>query len=62
MTTPNPGSPEAMRAGCVCPRIDNHHGRGYLGGVMDKDGCTVFVRRGDCPLHGLDLEDEDAVA
>jgi hypothetical protein len=50
---PNPGSDEAIKAGCRCPRMDNAYGRGYLGGVTDKEtGETLFVRVGDCPLHG----------
>jgi hypothetical protein len=49
----NPGSAEAVAAGCRCPRFDNAHGRGYLGGVRDPvTGETVFVKRTDCPLHG----------
>ena len=50
----NPGSDEAIAAGCACPVMDNGHGRGYLGGVQDDTGQTVFVISGDCPLHGND--------
>lgn len=54
MNTPNPGSPEAIKQGCLCPVIDNAHGKGYLGGVKDPEtGETVFVWRADCPLHGI---------
>lgn len=49
---PAPGSDEALARGCCCPVIDNAHGKGYLGGVWDKDGHIVFVIRADCPLHG----------
>lgn len=45
MDTPNPGSDEAIKQGCICPVIDNAHGKGYMG----KEG--VFVFTGDCPLH-----------
>lgn len=54
----NPGSDEAIAAGCTCPVIDNGHGRGYMGGVTDDKGQTVFVISGDCPLHGIAEEDE----
>ena len=48
----NPGSPEAVAAGCTCPRLDNGHGRGYLGGVKDqKTGETLFVYTVGCPVH-----------
>lgn len=48
----NPGSDEAIAAGCTCPVMDNGHGRGYLGGVTDEQGQTVFVIVVDCPIHG----------
>ena len=43
--TPNPGSLEAVARGCTCPRMDNSHGRGYLG-----DPHT-FVYHAGCPVH-----------
>lgn len=46
---PNPGSPEAAKRGCTCPRIDNGHGHGYLGQL------GIFVMTGGCPLHWPDL-------
>jgi len=42
----NPGSDEALDAGCLCPVLDNGHGRGYYG----QKG--VFVYNLSCPLHG----------
>ena len=48
----NPGSDEAIAAGCRCPCLDNGHGRGYLGGVKDDQGQTVFVISENCPIHG----------
>ena len=48
MTTnavPNPGSDEAIAAGCTCPVLDNAHGKGYYG----KAG--VFVYTVGCPVH-----------
>lgn len=53
-----PGSEEAIAAGCRCPRMDNGHGRGYMGGAKDDQGRTVFVISGDCPLHGIAEENE----
>ena len=45
---PNPGSEEAVALGCLCPRIDNHHGRGFdYPGVEGK----AFWFNGECPLH-----------
>ena len=49
---PNPGSQEAQPLGCTCPVLDNARGAGYLGGVKDAEGETVFVVNLDCPLHG----------
>lgn len=49
MTTPpkppNPGSPEAQSLGCICPVLDNGHGRtGWL-------GSGQWVIRDGCPVH-----------
>jgi hypothetical protein len=50
--TPNPGSAEAVKAGCLCPVMDNHFGRGYRGGSFkDEHGEPLFIFSGDCPLH-----------
>lgn len=45
--TPNPGSPEALAAGCKCPRMDNHDGRG----IPSEDGPLFWINEA-CPLHG----------
>lgn len=47
---PNPGSPEAVQLGCLCPMLDNGHGRGS--GRTSTDGRPVFWINGDCPMHG----------
>jgi hypothetical protein len=47
MTIPNPGSDEALDAGCTCPVIDNNGGRGYYGRP------DVFVYNLSCPIHGV---------
>jgi hypothetical protein len=52
----NPGSNEALDAGCLCPVMDNAHGRGYMGGAKDEHGNTVFVISELCPLHGAALK------
>ena len=44
---PAPGSDEAIKAGCLCPVMDNGHGDGYLG----QKG--VYVMTEGCPLHHL---------
>jgi hypothetical protein len=54
----NPGSAEARADGCICPVMDNARGKGYLGGVKDEDGNTVFVMRADCPLHAIEFDDD----
>lgn len=43
----NPGSREAIDAGCTCAVLDNGHGRGYMG------QAGIFVITAGCPLHGL---------
>lgn len=47
-----PGSEEAIAVGCSCPVMDNAHGKGYMGGVTDDKGQTVYIFSGDYPLHG----------
>jgi hypothetical protein len=46
---PNPGSNEALKAGCFCPVSDNNHGRGRF-----WPGCVkpVFWINNKCPIHG----------
>ena len=51
----NPGSEEAIAAGCKCPVMENNHGRGYW---LSKEGRPEFVMAGNCPLHGLPKEIE----
>lgn len=44
--TPNPGSDEAVALGCLCPRMDNAYGKGYM--------CIPgkFWINESCLLHG----------
>lgn len=48
-----PGSREAFLAGCSCPTMDNHYGRGVGG---------YYWVNGDCKIHGVGLDNhsEDA--
>lgn len=51
MNKPNPGSDEAIKLGCTCPVLDNHHGH------IGIDNARGFWVNGDCPLHGEDTKD-----
>lgn len=56
--TPNPGSDEAIHAGCTCPVIDNGRGKGWMGGIKDKEtGETLFVYTVGCPVHNSGLQE-----
>lgn len=46
----NPGSDEAIEAGCTCPVLDNAHGEGR--------GDGTFWISGDCPIHGTKALEE----
>jgi len=45
---PNPGSDEAIKLGCKCSVLDNHHGEGF---PYSKNGEPCFWINGGCPLH-----------
>lgn len=49
----NPGSPEAVSAGCECPILDNGHGRGYMG------QRNVFSINTQCIIHGTTLSKKE---
>lgn len=51
VTKLNPGSPEAVKAGCRCPVIDNHYGKG----VPYGDSVEYWMTE-ECPLHGFKSE------
>ena len=51
--THNPGSPEAVEAGCTCAILDNGHGRGRY---ADGERYGWWVAEG-CPLHGKPQRD-----
>ncbi|MGW5556891.1 hypothetical protein ACWER9_06665 [Micromonospora sp. NPDC003944] len=44
---PNPGSQEAHDGGCLCPVLDNNHGKFP---PYPPDGWWI---REDCPMHRL---------
>ena len=44
---PLPGTEAAAEKGCLCARMDNHHGRGRYG---DGDRYGWFITEG-CPVH-----------
>lgn len=52
---PNPGSDEAKDLGCLCPRMDNDHGRGFpwprTDGLDPNEHPSFWINE-DCPLHG----------
>jgi hypothetical protein len=53
--TPNPGSEAAVAIGCVCPRMDNHWGRGFpwpRTDGKDPEEFPSFYVNASCPLHG----------
>jgi hypothetical protein len=50
----NPGSDEAIQAGCLCPVLDNEHGKGC--GMKDEHGGAMFWINGECPLHGKEKQ------
>lgn len=52
---PNPGSDEAIEQGCLCPVLDNGHGKGWYGKP------DVFVMSEDCPLHGFSVKELNTV-
>lgn len=54
----NPGSQEAVNAGCECPVMDNARGAGYLGGMKDENGEVMFVVNLKCPIHGVKDESQ----
>lgn len=45
---PNPGSDEAIEAGCLCPVMDNAHGKGCF---VDEEGNPAFWISKECPIH-----------
>ena len=56
-TPPNPGSPEAVEQGCICPIAVNHYGKGVpTTHGSQQDEARSFWKSNECPLHGKDLD------
>ena len=51
----NPGSPEAVEAGCTCPGLSNRRGFGVF---PVTPGHPQFEINPLCPLHGFDDGEE----
>jgi hypothetical protein len=49
MDNPKPGAPDAVKAGCECPVIDNHHGKGAQGKP------DMWWINSQCPMHGDEI-------
>jgi len=47
---PNPGSDEAIKAGCICDASDNNHGKGITIKIRKKVEVCFWLSA-DCPLH-----------
>jgi hypothetical protein len=47
-----PGSDKAVKAGCRCPVMDNHHGKG----IPTESGEPMYWLVSNCPLHSNDME------
>lgn len=43
----DPGSDAAIKKGCTCPVVDNHHGNGFM-----WQGKKSWWIAENCPLHG----------
>lgn len=44
-----PGSHEAIKQGCTCPRMGNRYGKGMY---INKKSESLFVYNLECPIHG----------
>lgn len=55
-----PGSPDAVRAGCVCTDHMNFAGLGHAEHL--GDARRFFIVNGACPLHGRPSWERDNAA
>jgi hypothetical protein len=51
---PNPGSAEAVAAGCTCAVLDNCRG---AGAYVREDGSLEFWITQGCPIHAPEVKD-----
>jgi hypothetical protein len=49
---PPPGSRAAIEKGCICPVLDNCHGKGIPTRDSKGNESRIFWRTEGCPLHG----------
>lgn len=51
MKHPNPGSKEAIDQGCICPVLDNCHGKGFPITSEEGELLIAYWMDNECPLH-----------
>lgn len=49
-----PGSHSAIKAGCTCPVIDNHYGKGR------REDYNEYLVNDTCPLHSRIIKQNQA--
>ncbi len=49
-----PGSDAALNQGCMCPVMDNAHGKGRT-----IDGKVMLWMNDRCPLHGMERSNDE---
>ena len=54
---PNPGSDEAIKLGCICPVMDNHHGYG-----IPSDAGPLFWYTSGCPVHTPKVQNDTPIS
>lgn len=59
---PNPGSPDALAQGCICPALKNNWGRTPPFPSSEKRPAGAWYIRVDCPVHGDSLAVEERQA
>lgn len=52
----NPGSSEAIYAGCRCPIVDNNHGERPVWPATETQPEGWYIAL-DCPIHGRANDD-----
>lgn len=50
----NPGSYDAIKAGCTCSVIDNHYGKGR------REDYNEYLVNSTCPLHSQIIKQNQA--
>jgi hypothetical protein len=53
MKSPFPGSDDAIDQGCLCPVLDNCHGKGFPVTTDEGELQIAYWMNNECPLHGL---------